>query len=98
MLKQILAVVIGFVLWSFCWLAYNIVLKKVALLPADQSQPIHAMAELLTLLFGSFVISIVSGYVAAWIGPAASNLVVLILGLLLLAAGVFFQMRLLGFV
>lgn len=91
MSKHIIAVVVGFILWSVCWLSYNFTLMKLDVLPADQSQPVLGMAPLLALLFGSVVISLVSGYVAARIAPAASSLPVLVLGLLLLAVGIVFQ-------
>ena len=81
----------GCILWSVCWLSYNFALTRLAVLPADHSQPVRGTTPLLALLFGSVVISVVSGYVAARVGKVGSNFPVLLLGLLLLAAGIFFQ-------
>ena len=90
MLKETLAVFVGFLLWSVGCVAYNITLVKLALLPSDQTQPVHDVKGLLTLLLGSFILSVIAGLIAEVIAPA-SNLPVLVLGLLLLGVGIFFQ-------
>jgi uncharacterized membrane protein len=36
------------------WLLYNLVLQKISLLPADQTQPIQSVVALLLLLLGAF--------------------------------------------
>jgi hypothetical protein len=91
MLKNVLAVVTGFVVWSVGWLSYNAVLQKIGLLPADQTQPIQSVAALLLLLFGSVFLSLATGYITALIGQTASKSSILVLGFLLLAVGIFFQ-------
>ena len=91
MLKQLLAAFAGFVLWSVGWLSFNVALQKLALLPSDQTQRIQDVRALLALLLGSFTLSLVAGYVTAVISRTASNLPVVLLGLLLLAVGIFFQ-------
>jgi hypothetical protein len=91
MLKQFLAVFAGFVLWSVGWLSFNVGLQKLALLTSDRTQRIQGVRVLLALLLGSFTLSLVAGYVTAVIGQTASNLPVILLGLLLLAVGIFFQ-------
>jgi len=91
MLKQVLAVFTGFVVWSVGWLLYNLVLQKISLLPADQTQPIQSVVALLLLLLGSVFLSLVAGYVTAIIGQGASKFPILFVGFLLLAAGIFFQ-------
>ena len=93
MWKQIFAVIIGYVLWSIGWLSYNSVLKKLALLPESQTQPIQDVKGLLSLLVGSIVLSLIAGYVVALIVHSTSNSPALVLGLLLLATGIFFQMQ-----
>ncbi len=91
MLKPTLAVVIAFVLWSVGWLLYNVILTKLSVVPADKTQPISALTPLLALLIGSFLVSTVAGYVAAWIASTSSHLPIFILGVLLLGVGIFAQ-------
>lgn len=91
MLRQVLAVVAGFTLWSILWLAYNVVLVKLGVLPQDQTQPLQETGALLALLVGSIIASLLAGYAAAVAGKAASLRPVAALGLLLLAVGIFVQ-------
>jgi hypothetical protein len=92
-MKQALAVVAGFVLWSVLWLCYNQLLLKAGVLPSDLTQPLTAPMPLLLLLGGSVVFSIVSGYVAAKIAGVPAMMTALVLGILLLATGIFFQLK-----
>ena len=93
MLRQILAAIVGYVFWSAAWVGYNPLLQKFNLLSSDQTQRIHDPKALLALLLGSFVLSIVAGYLTAVISGPRRHLAVLVLGLLLLATGIFFQMQ-----
>jgi hypothetical protein len=92
-MKQALAVVAGFVLWSVLWLCYNQLLLKAGVLPSDLSRPLTAPMPLLLLLGGSVAFSIVSGYVAARIAGVPATTTALVLGVLLLATGIFFQLK-----
>ena len=92
-MKQVLAVIAGFVLWSVLWLCYNQLLLKAGVLPSDLSQPLTAPMPLLLLLGGSIVFSIVSGYLAARIAGVPATTAALVLGVLLLATGIFFQLK-----
>jgi hypothetical protein len=92
-MKQAFAVIAGFVLWSVLWLCYNQLLLKAGVLPSDLSQPLTAPMPLLLLLGGSIVFSIVSGYLAARIAGVPATTSALVLGVLLLATGVFFQLK-----
>jgi hypothetical protein len=92
-MKQVLGVVAGFVLWSVLWLCYNQLLLKAGILPSDLSRPLTASMPLLLLLGGSVAFSIVSGYVAARIAGVPATMPALMLGVLLLATGVFFQLK-----
>lgn len=89
MLRFIGAVFAGFALWSVLWLAYNAGLRQLALLQAEPGASMAETTPLLLLLLGSVAISLAAGYVAAAILPA--RLPVLVLGLLLLAAGILAQ-------
>jgi hypothetical protein len=81
----------GFVLWPIGWLSFNLALQKLAPLPSDQTQRIDDVRALRALLLGSFTLSLVAGYVTAAIAQTTSNFPVVVLGLLLLAVGIFFQ-------
>jgi uncharacterized membrane protein YoaK (UPF0700 family) len=91
MLKQLLGAFAGFVLWSVGWLSFKLALKKLALLPSDQTQRVQDVKALFALLVGSFALSLVAGRGTAVIGRTASSLPILLLGLLLLAVGIVFQ-------
>jgi hypothetical protein len=92
-MKQALAIVAGFVLWSVLWLCYNQLLLKAGILPATLTESFSAPMPLVILLAGSVVFSLVSGYVTAKIAGVPYMMPALILGVLLLATGIFFQLK-----
>ncbi|MDQ2767071.1 MAG: hypothetical protein M3Y30_07925 [Gemmatimonadota bacterium] len=92
-MKQALGVVAGFVLWSVLWLCYNQLLLKVGVLPSTLSQSFSSPMPLLLLLGGSVVFSLVSGYVTARIAGVPFSMPALALGVLLLATGILFQLK-----
>src|SRR5437868_10274771 len=94
MLRSILAVVGGFVLWSVLWLSYNAVLRKLALLPSDQQSPLHDTGALLILLTGSVLCSLAAGYLAALVTTTTNYLPAYILCAVLIVVGLFFQAQL----
>ena len=92
-MKRFLAVIAGFILWSVLWLCFNVGLHKFGLLPAALTQPLMAPAPLLALLFGSVILSVLSGYLAAAIAGVPSAPAVATLGVLLVLTGIYFQSR-----
>jgi len=92
-MKQTLGAVAGFILWSVLWLGYNQLLLKAGVLPSDLSRPLTASTPLVLLLAGSVVFSLVSGYVTASIAGPPTTTPALVLGILLLAVGIFFQLK-----
>ncbi|HEV7702697.1 MAG TPA: hypothetical protein VGO46_00335 [Gemmatimonadaceae bacterium] len=92
-MKRALAVVGGFILWSVLWLCYNQLLLKAGILPSDLSRPLAAPVPLLMLLAGSVVFSLVSGFVVAKVAGVPATMPALALGILLLATGIFFQLK-----
>jgi len=92
MLKIILGVVAGFFIWSILWVGTDAVLKAVW---AGYKENVEAMsfspAMLIVPLILSAVCSITAGFVAALIAGENSKSP-LILGALLLIAGIFAQM------
>jgi hypothetical protein len=93
MIRQILAVAVGFILWSAGWLFYNGALRKFTLLPADLTQPIGSGPALAALLTGSCVLSLLAGFLVAAIARTSIAPGVISLGVLLLAVGLFFQIQ-----
>ncbi len=91
MAKRLFAIIGGYVLWSVLWLAYNLVLQKVGFLPADTAQPVSGLSAPLSLILGSVVISIITGWVAAAINGSGRGGAILLLALLLLCTGIFFE-------
>ncbi len=92
MLRIILGVIAGFFLWSILWVGTDAVLKAVW---AGYKENVEAMsfspAMLIVPLILSAVCSITAGFVAALIAGENSKSP-LILGALLLIAGIFAQM------
>jgi hypothetical protein len=92
-MKQILGVVVGFILWSVLWLGCNQALLMLGLLSPMTAQPVTDPKPLLLLLVASVLISLVTGYVTARIVGFPWALPVAVLGALLLATGIFFQVK-----
>ena len=59
MLRHSIAIAAGFILWSFLWLGYNMVLQSMSMLPTDDTKQIESVTSLLSLLLGSIVASVV---------------------------------------
>jgi membrane protein implicated in regulation of membrane protease activity len=68
-LRQILAVVGGFALWSILWLLLGQLLTASGML-SPPGQPVTASLPLLVLLVGSVAFSLLAGYAAAVIARA----------------------------
>jgi len=92
MLRQILAVVGGFVLWSILWLLLGQTLTASGLLPGPD-EPVTAPFPLLALLVGSVVFSLAAGYSSAAISKTRGFKAAVALGLVLLLFGVFVQVE-----
>lgn len=92
MLKIILAIIAGFVLWSFLWVAGDAVLRAVWK-SYDESVAVMSFsaAMLIVPLILSAIVSIISGYIAALIAGENSKSP-LILGVILLLVGILVQM------
>lgn len=92
-MKQALAVVAGYVLWSMLWLGLNQVLLILGVLTPSTTEPLTSATPLLLLLVGSVLLSLVSGYVAARIAGSAWALCVIVLGVMLLLTGIFVEIQ-----
>jgi hypothetical protein len=93
-MKQIFAVAAGFILWSVLWLALNQLLLVAGIMSPTGTQPLTNATPLVLLLVGSVLISLLSGYVTGRISGLAWTIPAAALGLLLLATGVFVQLKL----
>jgi hypothetical protein len=93
-MKQVLGVVAGFILWSALWLSLNQLLLLLGVMSPHVTEPLADAKPLLLLLVGSVLISLISGYVTARIAGAPWALPAVALGVLLLATGVFVQLKL----
>lgn len=90
MLKTILAVVAGFILWSVIWLGGNSLLAGFFPGAVVAEGGTGSIGFLVTLLVLSVVASVASGYVTRAISPASGR-APLVLGVLLLLVGVAVQ-------
>ena len=92
MLKIILGVAAGFIVWSILWVGIDAILRLVW---TSYDESVKAMtftsSILMVPLILSAVVSIISGYAAALIGKE-NNKSPLILGILLLTVGIFVQL------
>jgi len=91
MTKNILAVFAGIVAWTVLWLGSNAILKMLGQLPADSTKRVENISSLLLLLVGSVVFSIAAGFLTAHLSAGSGYGPPVILGLILLAMGIFFQ-------
>lgn len=92
-MKQVLAVIAGYVLWSVLWLCFNVGLNKAGMIPAALTEPMTNVGPLAALLLGSVILSILSGYVTAAIAGPHATQAVAALGVLLLLTGIYFQSK-----
>jgi uncharacterized membrane protein (DUF485 family) len=101
MVRVILGVIAGFITWSVLWVSSDAVFSAISTDWGKTSADFRAAVEnktpfalssavLLTLLVKSFIISIISGFVAALIARENFKSTV-ILGILLLLFGIFIQ-------
>jgi uncharacterized membrane protein YeaQ/YmgE (transglycosylase-associated protein family) len=94
MLRQGLAVVVGFAVWSAVWLASNSVLIELHVLPYGPNTPIRDVGALLALLVAAVITSLTAGCAAAKLTPSTSRQPALILCVLLVIVGAFVQSQL----
>lgn len=90
MMRTVLAVVAGFVVWTAVWFAANAALGAAGVLP-PQGEAVRELSALLPLLAASVVASLSAAFVASSLAREASLAPALWLGGVLLAVGVFVQ-------
>lgn len=93
MVRQGLAVIIGFAVWSVVWLTSNSVLVELHVLPYGPHTPMQDTGPLLALLGAAVVASLAAGCATAKLTPKQSRQPALILAVLLLAVGAFVEFQ-----
>lgn len=91
MVRQTLAVLLGFLAWSAIWLAGNQLLVELHVLPHGPRTPIKDSGSLLALLANAVVATLAAGYSVALLKPPTLQRPVLMLATLLIAVGVVVQ-------
>ena len=92
MLRIIIGVVVGFIVWSILWVGFDAVLRAVWISYDESVKAMTFSSTMLVIpLILSAIVSIISGFVAALISRENSKSS-LILGILLLIVGIFVQM------
>lgn len=91
MIRSILAVLAGNIIWAILFLGSNAILAR--LLPAQiKADKIESVPALLLLLALSLIFSIIAGYITARIAKRKEITHTLVLGILQLAMGIAAQM------
>lgn len=91
MLKNIFAVIGGFAFWSAAWIVSDLTLLVLSPEWYGEGLKTSTSAVLLISLVRSIFISLLSGYIAAIIARENQMQTALVLGVLLLAFGIFVQ-------
>jgi hypothetical protein len=91
-MRKLAAVIFGYVLWTIVWLVGNACLRGGGVLPADDAQPIHDAGPLLLMAGLGVICSVSAGCLAGAIAPSSSRSNLVILGILLFASGVYFEL------
>ena len=93
MLRVILGVAAGFIVWSILWVGVDAILRLVWTSYDESVKAMNFSSSMLIVpLVLSAVVSIISGFVAALISKESSKSP-LILGILLLIVGIFVQVN-----
>ena len=91
MVRQGLAVLLGFTVWSALWLICNSVLVELHALPHERSTAIQDAGPLLALLISATLTTLACGYAVAMVSASHAQRSALILSIVLLAVGVVVQ-------
>jgi hypothetical protein len=91
MLRSILSVIAGNIVWTILWLAMNAILASIYPQTLDGKTRVESVSLLSFLLVYSVVISVVAGYITALIARRNEIGHAFALGILQLALGILFQ-------
>lgn len=93
MLRSIVAVVVGFLLWTVLWLGSNSILTIVTPDSFNEDGSTDRVGIFILLLILSALFSVIAGYTTAWIARINGMRSALILGIILLLVGIFVQIQ-----
>ena len=91
MFRIVGAVIAGNFIWTALWLGLNALLRTQGLLPADPVERVDRSSGLIALLVGSVVLSAAVGWITTLIAGGKSYAAAMILAVIHLALGIFFQ-------
>lgn len=91
MLRSVLAVLAGVVLWSAFWLPFNLGMQAAFPDIVDPERYLGHVPMLLVFIVASFLFSVAAGYVAAWAARVKPVQHALVLGVVQLAIGIGFE-------
>ena len=93
MFRIVGAIIAGNFIWTALWLGLNALLRTQGFLPADPTQRVDQPSGLVALLIGSVVVSAAVGWITTMIAGGKSYAPAMILALIHLALGIFFQAK-----
>lgn len=91
MLRSVLSVIAGVVVWTFLWLGGNALLASLYPQTFDGGQRVESVPLLSFLIVYSVILSVIAGYVTALIARRLEIAHAFALGLVQLALGIFFE-------
>jgi hypothetical protein len=91
MWRTVAGVIAGNLAWTMVWLGLNVGLRSQGLLPGDPTERIESATPLLIMLIASVVFSIAAGWIATAIAPGAGYVPAILLAVIQLGLGIFFQ-------
>ena len=91
MFRTVAAVIAGNFIWTALWLGLNALLRMQRLLPVDPAERVDQTSGLVALLVGSVVLSAAVGWITTQIAGGKSYTAAMILAVIHLALGIFFQ-------
>ena len=93
MLRAMVGVIVGYVIWTVLWLGGNAVLFSAATERVEAGEPFAEMGPLIEVILLSIVCSLAAGVSAAAIARERARPVVLVMAALLLVTGVVVQIN-----
>jgi fructose-specific phosphotransferase system IIC component len=91
--RSILAVIVGMVVWAVLWMGSNQVFFLIFPDLMDLEGPIDNAGVLLTFLLISVLLSVIAGYITAWIARRRPLTHALVLGIIQLTIGIIMQVQ-----
>ena len=91
MFRTVAAVIAGNFIWTALWLGLNTLLRMQGVLPAESNARLDKPIPLAVMLLSSIVFSVAAGWIATAIAGGNNYRAALILAVIQLGLGLFFQ-------